>query len=150
MLFITPSNIHYRPATSVDFEKIGQLLHSCRLPNHDLNPQLQYFFVAEMGNTIIGCAAIEVYGNDGLFRSLAVSDAFRNLKVSEKLLSHIIQLSKEKELSGLYLLTTTAPEYFRKKGWVQIERDTAPHALTLSTEFASVCPASAICMSKQV
>jgi len=150
MLFIHPSKINYRPAASADFEKIGRLLHWCRLPDTDLDPQRQHFFVAEMGGAIIGSAAIEVYENYGLFRSLAVSAPFRNLKVAEKLLEHIIQLSKEKELSGLYLLTTTAPEYFRKKGWTQIERSAVPHAVAQSTEFASVCPASAICMSKHL
>lgn len=150
MIFINSSNITYREAEAADFESISSILNLSGLPNKDIHPLRQHFIIAEIMGKIVGCAAIEVHGNYGLFRSLAVIDAFRNLKVGSGLLNRIIQLSKNMELNELFLLTTTAPDYFRRAGWEQISRNEVPTQIAESTEFTSICPSTAICMNKQL
>jgi amino-acid N-acetyltransferase len=50
-------------------------------------------------------------------------------------------------LRAVYLLTTTAADYFRRFGFEDARRDEAPAVLQRSSEFASVCPASAACLA---
>src|SRR5437899_324070 len=45
-----------------------------------------------------------------------------------------------------YLLTTTAQEYFRKRGFKVIDRDEVHPQLLGSAEFQGACPDSAVCM----
>ena len=45
-----------------------------------------------------------------------------------------------------YLLTTTAQEYFRKRGFKVIDRDEVHPQLLGSEEFRGACPDSAVCM----
>ncbi len=49
-------------------------------------------------------------------------------------------------LREFYLLTTTAEEYFRKRGFKTIDRDEVHPQLLSSREFQGACPASAVCM----
>lgn len=50
----------------------------------------------------------------------------------------------------LYLLTTTAAEFFADRGYVAVERSGAPDAIRGTTEFADLCPSSATCMAKSL
>ena len=50
------------------------------------------------------------------------------------------------EAGALYLLTTTAPDYFRRLGFRALARRHAPAALRESAEFRGACPDSALLM----
>ena len=56
-----------------------------------------------------------------------------------------LQAAQSQCLIGVYLLTTTAPEYFARLGFERVAREGVPTTLQQSSEFATVCPASAIC-----
>jgi amino-acid N-acetyltransferase len=57
-----------------------------------------------------------------------------------------IDWARREGLGSLYLLTTTAGEYFPRFGFAPAERESAPDAIQLSREFAVACPASALFM----
>jgi amino-acid N-acetyltransferase len=46
------------------------------------------------------------------------------------------------------LLTETAEKFFRAIGYEVIDRRHVPEEIKQSAEFRSLCPASAVCMSK--
>jgi N-acetylglutamate synthase-like GNAT family acetyltransferase len=48
----------------------------------------------------------------------------------------------------VWVLTTTAVEFLRRLGFHRVERSAAPPAITATTEFASLCPATAVCMTR--
>jgi N-acetylglutamate synthase-like GNAT family acetyltransferase len=48
------------------------------------------------------------------------------------------------------LLTETAETFFRRLGYTVIERDQAPSAVASSAEFRTLCPATAVCMTKRL
>jgi amino-acid N-acetyltransferase len=48
----------------------------------------------------------------------------------------------------MYLLTTTAEQFFTRRGYTKFERGDAPPGIQSSREFADLCPASSIFMSK--
>ncbi|HVV56702.1 MAG TPA: arsenic resistance N-acetyltransferase ArsN2 [Mucilaginibacter sp.] len=137
-----------------DAKNYGQeaesLLSAEKLPVSDLPPGLDNFLVAVGNNEVWGVAGLEIYGNYGLLRSLAVKPAFRDQGIAGKLVGEIEKLAQAKGLNAIYLLTETAPEYFSKKGYIKITRTSVPAEVMHSSEFSYVCPQSAIVMQKSL
>lgn len=50
----------------------------------------------------------------------------------------------------LYLLTTTAQDVFAAMGDVQCDRRQVPLPVGTSSQFESLCPSGAVCMSKRL
>jgi amino-acid N-acetyltransferase len=138
-------------SNAIDYkEQVIGLLEAEKLPGADLPENLYNFFVAIGDGKVIGVAGMEVYGKYGLLRSVAVLPNHRGLGIAAKLIGHITLLGNQKGLSELYLLTETAPEYFKNKGFVQIGREEVPAELQISSEFSHVCPVSAIVMKRSI
>ena len=53
-------------------------------------------------------------------------------------------------LTPLYLLTTTAEDFFPRFGFSRITRQEVPESVRASVEFRSACPASAVVMWKPI
>lgn len=134
-----------------DLDAIRELLRSFDLPHEDLTPaHLDHFLVARNGDTISGVVGLEP-GNDGaLLRSLVVAPDARHEGLGTRLVKAIEQRARDDGLRTLYLLTTTAADYFRARGYTQIERDALPEAIQQTDEAARLCPASATCMQKSL
>jgi amino-acid N-acetyltransferase len=129
-------------------QSVASLLSSEKLPVDDLPAPLDNFIVAIQNEKVIGAAGLEIYGDYGLLRSLAVSPALRGQGVANKLLQQIETLAGSKGLKTIYLLTETAPEYFDRKNYIKITRADVPTEVQQSSEFSYACPQSAIVMQK--
>lgn len=126
------------------------LLDSENLPSADLPDDLDNFFVALDGDKVIASVGMEIYDSFGLLRSLAVGKSFRNNGIGDALLKSIERTAATNSLKGIYLLTETAPGYFERKGYEQVDRASVPEEIQRSTEFSHVCPVSAIVMKKEL
>ena len=131
-------------------DQVIELLAAEKLPVEDLQESLADFIVAIEDAAIIGVAGLEVYGNYGLLRSLAVRPDHRGKGIAGKLLQRIEAIAALKPLKELYLLTETAPDYFGLKGYQKITRPEVPAGVMESSEFSHVCPVSAIVMKKAI
>jgi len=58
-----------------------------------------------------------------------------------------IDWAQRRGLRSLYLLTTTAGDYFPRFGFTHADRETAPIAVRQSREFAESCPSTALFMT---
>jgi amino-acid N-acetyltransferase len=128
--------------------EIKTLLRTQKLPVDDLPERLDNFVVAFDSDEVIGVAGLEVYGNNGLLRSVAVATAYRNQGIAAKLINEIETRAATQGLTELFLLTETASEYFAKEGFDRIDRDNIAPQVKQSSEFSHVCPISAIAMKK--
>lgn len=128
--------------------QVTALLAAEKLPTSDLPDTLENFLVAIEDAEIIGVAGLEIYGNYGVLRSLAVSGEHRCKGIAGKLLTRIEVLAALKALKEMYLLTETAPDYFEGNGYGKITRADVPAEVQQSSEFSHVCPVSAIVMKK--
>lgn len=129
-------------------EHIIALLSSEKLPADDLPASLDNFLVTIADSKLAGVAGLEIYGNCGLLRSLAVRPDFRNQNIAGKLVAQIEYLAEAKGLKAIFLFTETAPDYFSRKGYQAITRSEVPVEVQQSSEFSHVCPQSAIAMKK--
>lgn len=142
-------NVSYRAAREEDAEAIVALLRTNNLALSDPGGAgKRIFLVALSEEKTIGCVAVEVYGDGGLLRSLAVNNDFRGNGVGQKLVTEAEAWSRDNGLKRLYLLTTIAAGFFPKIGWHITERSSVPEGIALSSEFSSVCPSPAICLIK--
>jgi RNA polymerase sigma-70 factor (ECF subfamily) len=146
-----PTTFTVAPARDEDLPHVLDMLRSENLPTADIATRpLIHFIVASRGTERVGCAAVEPLGDIALLRSVAVAPALRRHGVARALLAEIERIAAQLRIHELFLLTTTAEAAFARMGFERILRDDAPLALRETSEFAGVCPASAVVMRKRL
>jgi amino-acid N-acetyltransferase len=60
-----------------------------------------------------------------------------------------MNLSSEKKLQEIYLITTTAAPFFEKQGFLQVDRARVPEAIRQTAQFTGGCPATATVMFRE-
>lgn len=131
-------------------EPITQLLLECGLPYKDISNHLHNFILANRSGRTIGVVGLELYGRIALLRSLAVAVPDRGQGLARALFTRAAAHALLQGVNALYLLTTTAAGFFAKLGFSQVERNNAPEAIRHTREFQSICPATAVCMVKDL
>lgn len=137
-----------RSARAEDIVAVESALRDSRLPLDGLRDQFgDGYAIAEADGQVIGVEGIEVHGGDGLLRSAAVVAAWRGQGVGDALTRDRIEWARRRGLRSVYLLTTTAGDYFPRFGFTLVNRDTAPDAVRRSREFSDACPSTALFMA---
>ena len=140
------SEITITPARAEDLEAIQQLLLANDLPTAGVEDHWKTFLVARDGDVMVGCGGAEAYQFAALIRSIAVKQEYRSHGIGRRLVRQLLDRLASRGLREFYLLTTTAEEYFKKRGFKPIDRDEVHPQLLSSREFQDACPASAVCM----
>lgn len=139
------------PARLADLDAIRALLQSSALPHADLTgAHLRHFVVLRDGGALAGIGGLEVHGPYALLRSVVVPADGRAQGRGSVLVGTLEANARALKLESIYLLTTTAADYFAQRGYDRIARSIAPAAIQRSAEFATLCPASAVCMVKML
>jgi amino-acid N-acetyltransferase len=137
-------------AGSEEADRLLALLADNGLPTEGFAEHLHTAIVARHDRQIIGCAALELYADGALLRSVAVAKDWQRQQVGRTLTLTALQLAKDSGASAVYLLTTTAERYFPRFGFERIERGEVPSLVLASVEFTSACPSSAIVMRRRL
>ena len=137
-------------ATERDLPQICALLQRLHLPLAGVDEHLPTFLVAREHEQIVGTAALELYADVALLRSVAVEPRRQGNRLGHQLTAAAVQLATTHGVNTVFLLTTTAERFFPKFGFEPIHRDQVPASVQRSVEFQSACPASAIVMRKQL
>jgi amino-acid N-acetyltransferase len=137
-------NIH--PAKMDDLPDILALLKAAALPVAGIENHIETTLVARDSERVLGCAAVEVYGQAGLLRSVAVEVEHRGEGWGERLTKAALELARKRGVRTVYLLTTTASHFFPRFGFTAIPRARLDTALEQSEELRGACPASALAM----
>lgn len=139
-----------RAATPKDLAAVRQLLTESGLPVDGVDSHIGDFIVAEDESAISGVIGIERYDAVGLLRSAAVSAKARGSGLGSRLVATLLERAASQGVEDVYLLTTTASEYFPRFGFYQVPRAAAPRQLEASQEFQGACPETAILMKHTV
>jgi amino-acid N-acetyltransferase len=141
------SAVRIEAASAGTYGEIEALLSELRLPTAGLRDQFpRAYAVAVDGGALVGCAGLESYERAGLLRSVAVAEAHRHSGIGRALVTERLAAAKRDGLEAVYLLTTTAADFFLRLGFLRTNRAEVPAGLGSSPEFASICPASAACL----
>jgi amino-acid N-acetyltransferase len=137
-----------RVADAADRDDVCDLLAAANLPLDGLSERLEHFLVAEESERIVAAAGLELYGDSALLRSVVVAEPHRGLGVGRLLSEATLVMARELGARQAYLLTTTAEEFFRRRGFQVVDRKDVPVSIRGSVEFAVACPSSAVVMHR--
>ena len=126
-----------------DIDAVLAFLTANGLPEAGLREHPDDVLVARDGSRLLGTAALEVYGDHALLRSVAVDASARGTGLGQALTRAAIDRAATRRVQRVYLLTETAPVFFTRFGFSDIARSAVPAAIRDTVEFASACPASA-------
>lgn len=135
-------------AEKTDHAAIVVLLQEADLPPDGIELHMENFLIIRHPEAvagpefIIGSVGLEVYGESALLRSLAVHSDFQGMGLGSRLVIRIIKVAKERGINRLFLLTDTAEEFFKKRGFIIVKRDKVPDDMKQSIEFTKLCTSS--------
>jgi len=140
-------NVSSRPSFSTTLA----LLQSAGLPTVDLTTEhCEHFFFSGSAHDPSGIVGLELYGDVALLRSLVVMPGRRGAGEGSVLLRHAEEHARVKGVRTLYLLTTTAEQFFARHGYSHAPRESAPEAIRATREFSGICPASSAFMKREL
>ena len=143
-------SIALRDATPDDWPAIASLLRVNHLPTEGFPESVSAAVVACDGNEVVGVAGLEIYDDAALLRSVVVSETARGRSLGQQLTRAAMDLAGARQVTQVYLLTTTAETFFARLGFEIIERSSIPVSVQESVEFKGACPASAIAMCRPI
>ena len=137
-------------ADANDLPAVRRLLETQHLPLDGIDEYISTMVVARQGSRVVGAAAVELYVDGALLRSVVVDPMVRGQGLGHRLSEAALSIARDRGTRTAFLLTTTAEKFFPKLGFEQIVRDDVPASVQASIEFQSACPASAVVMRKRL
>ena len=137
------TDVSIGPARRDELPRILELLEEGGLPRDELANHLSTTLVARSEGRVIGCAALELYGQVALLRSVAVARDLRGTGLGRPLTEAAPEFSRHLDVEEAYLLTETADLFFPRFGFRPIPRSEVPRSVQRSVEFTAARPASA-------
>lgn len=138
--------VNVAPAAPADLPGVLTLLQTVGLPTSGVTENIGTFVVARDGDRVVACGGAEAHEFAALIRSVAVDPEYQHHGLGRRIVRDLLDRLASRGLREFYLLTTTAEEFFRKRGFRVIDRDEVHPQLLGSTEFNGACPDTAICM----
>jgi amino-acid N-acetyltransferase len=133
-----------------DLAYVRRLLSRNDLPTDDVGAAAPSFYVGYAEGERVGVGGLETYDRAGLLRSVVVAESARGRGVGTALTGALEDRARAAGVETLYLLTTTAADFFGARGYCEIEREAAPARIRETPQFAQICPGSAPCMRKSL
>jgi len=137
-------------ATQRDLAEVRTLLERNHLPLDGVDDLTDTMVVARDDAHVVGTAALELYADGALLRSVAVDPALQGQRLGHRLTDAALQMAEARGAQTVFLLTTTADRFFPRFGFEQITRADVPSSVQGSIEFRSACPESAVVMRKRL
>ncbi|HEY7379465.1 MAG TPA: arsenic resistance N-acetyltransferase ArsN2 [Steroidobacteraceae bacterium] len=125
------------------------LLEAAELPCADLtDAHMEHFFYSGPAPAPFGLVGLEFHGANALLRSLVVAPPQRSSGLGAALVAHAEAHARARGARSIFLLTTTAEAFFKRRGYVLAAREAAPEEIRATREFAEICPASSAFLCK--
>jgi amino-acid N-acetyltransferase len=137
-----------RELAPTDMDAARTLLSSAELPIDDLDDDTIELIGAFDDDALVGVIGLQACGSTGLLRSLAVAPDRRGGGVAAALCERVFD--KARAMPSLWLLTTSAKDYFVRHGFESVSRDAVPDEIRATSQFSALCPASAHVMRRAI
>jgi amino-acid N-acetyltransferase len=140
------------PARAHDLARVRDLLRQADLVDADLqvaHAAVDFLVMRESGE-VVGAVGLQNADGTGLLRSLVVQPTLHRQGRGAALVAAAERLASRRGIDDMYLLTTGAAAFFALLDYLRVDRASAPLAVQLTAQFASLCPATAVCMHKQL
>lgn len=140
------------PAAGDGRRYVERLLERNGLATADLDSPAVRLYVAHDGDRPVGCGGLQLLGEAGidLLRSVAVERSACGQGVGAAVCDALETEAAAAGAERLYLLTTSAAEFFADRGYEPVDRADVPTPVRETTQFAELCPDSATAMAKRL
>ena len=135
--------------TEVDRQAAINQLKENDLPTSDLDEDKLLYLLMD-GDRILGTAGLEIFGDCALLRSVSITRAAQGKGYGRFMVEGMEKFASDSGIGCLYLLTTTAKDFFEHQGYCLILRDESPEAIKQTAEFTTLCSSTAIVMKKKL
>ncbi|MHB8566905.1 MAG: GNAT family N-acetyltransferase [Nitrososphaerales archaeon] len=135
-------------ATSDDVPEILNILEKKGLTKDGIKDA--QCWIIKLNNKIIGSIGLEVWGKQGLLRSLAVEEKSRKKGLGRSLVFYVLEVARQKNLEEVFLLSEASAEYYLRFGFEYYERKLVSGDVLKSAEFRGACLESAKVMRIQI
>ncbi|KQN26912.1 hypothetical protein ASE86_07570 [Sphingomonas sp. Leaf33] len=136
-------------AIPAERDELVAMLSAGRLPTSDLE-EPDRVYLRFMGDGPLGFAGIEGAGDNRLLRSVVVAPADRGVGIGRHIIAATEREAARRGARRLHLLTQDASRFFARVGYAATDRADAPPSIAATTQFLSLCPASATYMTKTI
>ncbi len=121
------------------------------LPVDDLDePGRRFFSYETLSGAPVGFAGIETHGEEVLLRSLVVPVERRRHGIGAAIVARALRRAHDLGARRAWGLTTTIAPWLAARGFSRVERTTAPTVILETRQAKSLCPASAMLLSRSI
>lgn len=138
-----------RALLPAELPAVRALLAASDLPTDDIDDPSISLVGAFDDDALIGVVGLQACGGVGLLRSLAVAPSHRDRGMAGSLCERVFEMAGERAMESLWLLTTSAKDYFTRHGFEAVPRDEAAEAIRTTAQFTALCPSSAHVMRRR-
>ncbi|MFC0272458.1 hypothetical protein ACFFIX_13535 [Metabacillus herbersteinensis] len=117
-----------------DGNKLTEFVEKAGVSSEGITSMLDYFVMMEDGeNEVVACIGVEPVGEDGILRSLVISDKLKQAHVLT-LFQSVQTLSQQKNMNNLYLVTNkkASVDFMLLMGFDVVELNDVPGHLSTS------------------
>jgi len=129
-----------------DRQVLRSILKTENLCFNDINAAGVQIFEVRSMQKIIGYFGYELYGNYALFRSMVVAPDYRKKGHGNLIWQEAKKMLLINDVEDVFLLTNTAAPFFKRQGFEEVPRSSAPKDIASTTEFIEFCPGDSVCM----
>ena len=97
-----------------------------------------------------GCGGLEQRYEAGPVRSVAIEESARGNGYQTRASDEFLARAPSTGISTVYLLTTTADEFFHRLGFEEVAREAVSASIQTASEFSDLWPATAVCMKRNL
>lgn len=130
--------------------QVIQQIEDNNLPVADLDENKLLFALINDQQQLVGTAGLEIAGTTALLRSVSIKKELQGQGLGKLITRELEKVAIAKGIHTLYLLTTTASNFFQKHRYTVVDRGDVPVSIKESSEFSSICPSTATVMKKEL
>jgi amino-acid N-acetyltransferase len=127
-----------RLARLEDIPAIETLLSAEWLPAMQIAEFLDSFWVIDQDGEVVGAAGMEIYGDAGVLRSVAVAPALRGTGEGRRLVSQALDYAKQHGAGRVYLFTMNAAPFFARYGFRPVTMDDFEPSVRQSWQYVGL------------
>ena len=139
------------PLAAWERDGLKAALAKTGLPADDVgDAELLFWRFESLNDVPVGFGGIEIHGRDALLRSVVILPRLREIGMGRAIVDTLESEAAARQCRAIYLLTTSQAEFFARLGYVRCERRDVPDGIRASSQFTTLCPATADVMIKRV
>ncbi|UVC06672.1 GNAT family N-acetyltransferase [Rhizobium sp. TH2] len=143
------TTLRVEPMTGVEPDFHAALMEE-GLPTDDLAEAGRTFFRITDGPETVGYGGFELHGEHALLRSMVIDPERRGRGLGGIAVDLLLGKARAAGACEAYLLTLSAASFFERLGFARIDRAVAPATILATRQAASLCPASAVLLHREL